>query len=664
MSHESRLDQAASRAQQRTSQRSARPIADRVADLGLVRHPSIVDFVLDGLQIPHLYPRQASLLKVVYLEALTEFDRRVLRRWGNGFTETVDPMGVRRFDGSYGTSPDLFDRIAECHALGRRWFAEVILVMGRRASKSLLAAICAARMIDELLLLIDPQDHFNIVPGKRLTIGVFAGQEDQARALLFRDIAELIARAPRYAPFVAARTAGRLLLYSPRQILQAPDRSPEDAVLEIVAREATVLSGRGPASPMLLFDEMAHMIAGGSNRSAAEVVGAATPALAQFREFSMLVEASSPGGKAGKFYENAQYALELDATGAPVSPTSVLFQLPSWAVYEDFECTHDPVFFTRDGGRPFPRIDAPLLTRNDPELQRRMAQDPRGFNNEFNAEWMTVENAFLDEDHVLRVFAPLASGPLTMRSAGALENVYYLHVDPARRGANFAAVIAHASHPNGPDQLPYLVIDLIRVWRPVDYPSGEIDQYAVVEELLDDIEAFRVSSVTVDQYDATLITQFLAQQLLARRVPWPTQAREVAATPARNRREAELFREAIALDLVHAPPHELAMQELLHLQEHAPGRVGPPASGLITTSDVSDCFFALAEQLLGEHLDRHRQIAELQLHAAMPGGVPQTPQEQLSSFGSRAPSFGELRGYHRPRFRPNTRPGPRGRAYG
>jgi hypothetical protein len=609
------------------------------------------------------------LLKVAYLEDLSRFDLAVLGRWASGFRACVDPLGVHRFEGGYGTTGDVIDRMAHCRAIGRRWVGELLLVIGRRGSKSLLAAICAARMIYELLLLVDPQEHFNIVPGKRLTIGVFAGQEEQAKALLFRDIAGLIMHAPILEQFVAARTSGRLLLYSPRQFLEEPNRHPDDAVLEIVARESTPLAGRGPASPMLLFDEMAHMVAAGANRSAAEIFAAATPALAQFRNFSMLVEVSSPGPKTGQFYDNVQYALKRDATGSAVSPTSFVFQLPSWDLYEDYQRTRDPNFLTHQDGRAFPRIDQPHLTRGDPELRQRLAQDPRGFNAEFNAQWITVENAFLDEAHVLRVFAPIARGPLVMRGAGSLGFHYVLHVDPARRGANFAAVVAHLEYLNGADQLPHLLVDLIRVWRPADYLAGEIDQYAVVDALLEIIEAFRVSTATVDQYDATLITQYLARQLLVRRLAWHTTVEELAATPGRNRRQAELFREAIALDLVHSPPHELALQELLHLQEQTPGRVGPPTTGLITTSDVSDCLFQLAECLLGEHIERHRQLGELIPHGALQGGIPisahdQMIFDQLSESGRAAAALAaERRGYPRRRLGPDARPGPRGRGY-
>jgi hypothetical protein len=304
-------------------QRSVRSTAERIADLGLEAAPSIVDYVFDGLMLTRLFPRQATILKLIHLEDLTDYDRRVVHAWGSGFRRGVDAKGLPCFDDKLGIVPDVLDRTAECRSQGRRWFAEVVLAWGRRGGKSLIAAICAARMIDELLRLGDPQDHFGIVAGKRLTIGVFAGQEEQARALLFRDVVQLMTRTPRYKPFVAGSIANRLTFYSPRQVLEHAERRPEDAVIELVAYQATADAARGPASPMLLFDEMAFMVNQGANRAAEEIVAAATPAMAQFREWSQLIETSSPGPQYGQFYDNAQYALRLNDAGEPLAPRTL-----------------------------------------------------------------------------------------------------------------------------------------------------------------------------------------------------------------------------------------------------------------------------------------------------------------------------------------------------
>jgi hypothetical protein len=109
---------------------------------------------------------------------------------------------------------------------------------------------------------------------------------------------------------------------------------------------------------MVLFDEMAHMNASGANRSAAEVFNTALPALAQF-DFAMLYEASSPWDKTGQFYANYCEALLLDGRAEPVHPETLVVQLPTWVIYEDWERIQDPDFVTYPGGPPSRRSTSP-----------------------------------------------------------------------------------------------------------------------------------------------------------------------------------------------------------------------------------------------------------------------------------------------------------------
>jgi hypothetical protein len=595
-------------------------------ELGLRRPRSIVDFYLEFLGQPVLYPVQCLLLKVMFLEAdhLTDYDRRRLAQLGGGFAPGVGDDGSPSFVGSQGVPPDVIKRMRHCREAGYRWFPEVLMVVGRRGSKGHLGAVCAARVIWELMLMVDPHAELKIMAGKRLTIPVFAGQADQARANQFRDIAEMITRAPCFEPFVARQTASRLLLRTPQQILNREHTNPDAALIEVVAREATPLSARGPATPMVLFDEMAHMNSSGANRSAEEVFTAALPALAQF-DFAMLYEASSPWDKTGQFYANCREALVLDPAGESLHPDSLLVQVPSWAMYEDWELTRDANFVTYPDGPAFPTIERPYLTRTSRLLRRAEARDPVSFAVEFGAQWASVQNPFLDERHVKRIFA-YADRQLSMRERGSLDHDYYAHIDLARRRANTAFVVGHTEDLDGHR---HFIVDLIKVWRPDDYDDGEIDQYGVAHEALEYIRDFRIAELTVDSYDAPLITQYLARLVSQHNMSWCPRFFEVPASAKRNRLEAKIFRDAIGLDRVHSPEHDDARRELLFLQQGADGKVGPPTTGLVTTSDIADCFFALTAKLLQGHLDIIDALANLQPHFGRPEGLTSPRDEAI-----------------------------------
>src|SRR4051812_15494918 len=72
---------------------------------------------------------------------------------------------------------------------------------------------------------------------------------------------------------------------------------------------ATTLAGRGPAAIVEIFDELAHAVAAGANRSAEEIYSSAIPALSQFRTESLLYGASSPWQQQGQFHANYRRAL-------------------------------------------------------------------------------------------------------------------------------------------------------------------------------------------------------------------------------------------------------------------------------------------------------------------------------------------------------------------
>lgn len=140
MKHQRRLDRL-------VAQHTQRPT--KPAETKLVI-PNIIDFVTgkNYLNQPNLYPRQALLLKLICLspELLSAYDHRVLEQWGAGFTAVGEP-GARRYAGTEGLPPDVLQRMELRHEEGRRWFGEVVLVLGRRAGKGYLTALVAAYVL-------------------------------------------------------------------------------------------------------------------------------------------------------------------------------------------------------------------------------------------------------------------------------------------------------------------------------------------------------------------------------------------------------------------------------------------------------------------------------------------------------------------------------------
>ncbi len=586
--------------------------------------PDIAEFALsDAYMGDRLYPRQLLLLKLMFCaeHLLTDYDREVLAEWTAGFEPVIRSDGTVAFVGCCGVQPDVLDRMRWCREHGRGWMREVVAVIGRRGGKGHVGALAAAYIIWHLLATGDPQEHFGLPTGKQLQVFVFAGKHNQAKINQFADIANALERAACFAPYLMRRGTDTLYLRSPAQVA-AGVSDPSRAAIIIRAAESTPLSGRGPAAPLQLFDEMAHMTAAGSNRSAEEMYSAAVPASAQFGTSAFIYQASSPWQQQGQFFHNYQRGLALDAdTGSAIDPDVLVVQLPSWDLYRDWE---------RTGGQGLPAWpDGPLLPVQTGSLfdegtvgaaQRRA--DPVNFDVEYSALWATSASAYLRPADVDAVFAPWQGQRLTMRGSGATGHDYVAHGDPSRVNDNFALVIAHPETEPETGQR-HVVVDLIHVWRPSDYPNHTIDYRQVTQDIKDLLIAFPLHSFTLDQFNSAGLLDELhhfvrTDHRLQRR---PTVSVRHATAPS-NLATAESFKTAVLRRLVHAPQHELAESELRNLEERN-GRVDHPSRGPVQTSDIADCLMAVTSQLLGDGAGYNtmQDLANSGLRGSHPAGA-------------------------------------------
>src|SRR4051794_39216484 len=90
--------------------------------------PDPITFIVSPLWLnrPNLYPRQATLIKIIFLreDLFTEYDYEVIEEWQEQF---------RNSNGMEGLAPGLLKKIRWLRKRGHKWFREVLLVMGRRA---------------------------------------------------------------------------------------------------------------------------------------------------------------------------------------------------------------------------------------------------------------------------------------------------------------------------------------------------------------------------------------------------------------------------------------------------------------------------------------------------------------------------------------------------
>ena len=608
---------------------------------------SIVDFATHkSFCGKRLYPRQMTLLKLIYLETetMTDYDRDVIGGWAESFKDFHRPVGVQ---------PDIWDRLDYLKNNGFSHFPHVQMVMGRRASKGIMGGIVGAERIAWLYSLGSWQQHFNQVPGQVAEVMVVANSLSQAVTRQFRDIRNTVLNCEYLRPHIVSDKQTEFYVRTPgdeqtiaENKIAGISTEREIATIYCKASSSVSTSGRGGTAIAIFYDEMAHMLAGtGSTKTGEEIYDAFQPSLDQFGSAAMTYLASSPFSKIGKFYdlyqqgritmdeynkregklktstfieEAAAQDIDVDpdeVSAAVAEPTFLVVQLPSWETYKDWDISREiPIRPGRT--RMFPRWNSPVQfepkadgTPDERVQYRRQQRNPDKFKVERGAQFATVQDAYLNEVMVDRMFlTPSWRDPLECQHQGRLAIAYRAHADPSRTNANFGFAIAHLEDAP-PDEhgivWPHVILDVLHVWKPEDFPEHTIDYVRVGEELDDYLVRFpSMTKMTYDQFNSA---GFIAHQKRA----FPNiRVLEKTFTVKENQDRFEKFKSALNLGWVHSYRDHFAEEgqsllelELKFLQEKN-GKVDRQEIGPVQTKDLADAVMVVTTELLHESLDR------------------------------------------------------------
>lgn len=601
---------------------------------------SIVEFVTS----PHfcgqvLYPKQQTLLRLIFLETenMTQYDLDTIEEWRLGFQRSRD---------IYGLQPDIWERIEYLKHRGYRRFPHIQMVLGRRASKNFLGALIIVEMIAYLVSLDNPQNHYGIREGKDVFCNVGATSQTQAQRHQFADIRDVVENCVWLQPFIAETKDHQMRLRTPADLRRIAAMRAQEVPIEhtiaslwVVALSASSVAGRGATSYCNTFDEFAfHVQGSGSIKSGEEIYEDWQPALGQFKKEALTYVPSSPFTKIGKFFELYQHGrvlmgsyhdttgmseeakselaevrmrADLDEVELAAEPGYLIFQGPSWSLYEDWERGEELVQVHFHA--------APEDDLSSEEQLRRKLRNPEKFSVEREGQFAEVMGQYLDSAKVDAMFASVPwrdPAELVPTPYGKFDVPYRIHVDPSKTGANFALAIAHVETA-APDAFgeswPHVIIDRLHVWRASDFPVNEetgkheID-YTVVERELDQI-LYTFPSTTKFSADQWNSIGFL--QRLKRKYSPGIRVVEETATEKANYERAEKFKSAVNLGWVHSFRDTLytdGTSSLLELEckylSERNGKVYKQEFGPVTTKDLYDAVSICTTDLLHEALER------------------------------------------------------------
>lgn len=572
---------------------------------------SIIEFATDARFLGvDLFPRQGTLLKIFAAQpdTFTAFDNEVIDEWTQGFT-IVEQDDVRRWVGlSGGIVPDVRERIAWLNERGAPGFSTIVGASGRRGGKSKLAAINAAYRLWQYLGLDDVQAHFGIDPNKPLQVPVVSSSLDRAIRDQFRDLLTLIVNAPCFEPFIISCTTSRVQLTTPAGLRRAlATGRPAPSLIELAAVETSTLASRGPAVPIFVADEVAHLTGAGSTASFEDILASTVPATLQFRDHALIWMASSPSTREGQFYDSFENGMTVRDDGTPLEPGTFTFQLASPRAYDDWERAHEierwpggPTYAPKKG----PIIDEAMVAAEE-------AKNPETTAVELRANWAEVLNNYLPAAFVGDAFADECGRTLTNPAPYNPAYTYVGHADPSVSQANFGLAIAHLEPVAGHEDVFY---DVLHSWNPRGFDDGRIYYPDITDQLFDFAVKYRLERLTMDHFNSAGELQRL--QKLLHDAGLKTIVEERREYGRLNWEAAETFKSALGERRIHAPRHALAEAELRSLQVHGPMKVGPSKSGRIRTADIADCMIAVyeslhlahsADQIIGKFRRLHRK---------------------------------------------------------
>ena len=471
--------------------------------------PPINDYLKEYSRASLPFPRQATLLKIIFLEEdqFTDYDHFVIEQWIESTKNGGDVI----------IPVDIYDRIKWCKDNGYPHFRQIVACVGRRAGKGYIGSKIAEYKIAQFIAMGSPPKYFGYEEHTVAYVDVLALKYSQAQAILYTAIQGAIMSDDFLRDYVFSNNSATIKIQTPydlaRTAIEKETRKSKaqftPATICVEPNSTNAGGIRGRASFLQCFDEFALGLEGmgADELSSSSVYDAATPSLSQFGKWGMIYIPSSPWSEVGKFGDLYKQALAVDESGAPVAPMDFAIKCPSWSLYSDWEYHPE-------------RTSVPIRPpEEDPVLRAKELQNPDKFAVEYRANFAKVQDAFFSQELVDRLFNPYPSEEQNLnvlQTMGKYNLRYYAHADAGRSHDNFAFALGHRIAIDG---FYHVFIDVMKVWQPSDFEPDEdgirhIDFTVVVDEMKDIFKKFFTMKLTMDQWNSAYIIDEIRKTIM------------------------------------------------------------------------------------------------------------------------------------------------------
>lgn len=306
----------------------------------------------------NLYPMQRLLLKIINLyEDYTDRENQIIDQWTSSYRD----RGYR-----VGMVSDVRERIRILRQEGYRAFSQIILILGRRASKTTLCgaqwALHDAQLLSEGIPRVSDTSKQDDV-----TYGIaMATTAQQAQESIFASYYRTVSNCPWMSRYIKRITPFEITYQTLDDKLKTVDmiesginveREPVSMICRPISSNSDSIRGRPVVD--YTFDEAFFSLAGNSSRSGDRAISAILPATQTFGKNRLVMFPSSPWTRSGRVYraylqgdmsvvddmadadagdvEDIERARD-DVHSAMASDPSILVaQLESWRLYDDWD---------------------------------------------------------------------------------------------------------------------------------------------------------------------------------------------------------------------------------------------------------------------------------------------------------------------------------------
>lgn len=343
----------------------------------------------------------------------------------------------------------------------------LLLVIGRRGTKTTTIGVIVCFETYQLLKKVSPQEYYNIMPDDEIRVTCIATAQEQSSEL-FRRITGHLERSEYFKKYRNKPTQSFMLLNTQRDIEQyGGDRSS----IRIVAAPCSARGLRSPNNIMVIFDELAHFFEeGGSDKADEAVYEAVTPSIARFNApdgtpHGKVISISSPHHKSGKFFKLYERSMDPDCADL------LMIQAPSWEV----DYTLSPKY-----------------------LRSKYAEGPVSYNSEFGAKFSDRITAWIENEELLRI--NIIPG-LRLKEKSYERIPHFMGIDVGLKNDGTAIAITHIVNELVAGEMKsFIVLDYIAARYAHDEGKDFFKPDEMAEWILEVLPKFYIVEGMMDQY--------------------------------------------------------------------------------------------------------------------------------------------------------------------